>query len=554
MPQKLRRVFTLSVLFIILAIIVLAYLPGTLDENYQGEDYLFVSQVARLGFAKAVITSWKDHFIPLYRFVMGGLHLLFDSPIPIRVAILGFHLANVALIFFIVRSHTRSTILAATAGVTFGLSMQGISGVLFPINGHWGMSLCFVLLMSVCFEKLLSPSKALSIEPDEGLEKSADKNGASPGTEPETPEALPSTRALTDLTLRPDPTPLKYYYLGLACFVVALGFFTNALSGGAVVWAFAYARLLRRREFRRSLRRQAKVVLPFVAIVAAYLLMRSHFNEISRPYVDTMTQLAMGRPEVTLPHAFDAIRNAPREFYSTAIERMLPYFPQRRYLILGILVLLLAKEMIFRRREAHVVLMWLVFALAVLAMPVVGRIFLVFKGTVTVDRILFPWYFYYPFAGVSVALGLLLRPPPFMENWRISRSMSARLLIFVMVAGALTSLNFDRAKEIRTVGPRLAGENLRFHYLMMQYKRSMKTFLRSPAYSPEREFYFQNTLAAKPKEFPMTWFVMQHDVFYLYFPHVKNIHFIISGWQYHGDLYMWSPDTIAKEHWKGQLR
>ena len=89
------------------------YYPASTDRNYQGEDYVLISQVLRVGPAKALFLSWENHFIPLYRLTMGGLHLLFGNAIPIRVLILAFHLANTALVFYIVRRGARSPILAA---------------------------------------------------------------------------------------------------------------------------------------------------------------------------------------------------------------------------------------------------------------------------------------------------------------------------------------------------------------------------------------------------------------------------------------------------------
>ena len=84
MRRNLDTYLVVAVVSTILVSIVLVYLPAIPDPNYQGEDYLIASQVSRVGLAKSLLLSWKDHFIPLYRLTMGGLHLLFHNAIPIR--------------------------------------------------------------------------------------------------------------------------------------------------------------------------------------------------------------------------------------------------------------------------------------------------------------------------------------------------------------------------------------------------------------------------------------------------------------------------------------
>lgn len=554
MLQDYKRYFNLLIMPVILASVVFVYSPAIFDRYYQGEDYLFVSQVSRLGFTNSILLSWKDHFLPLYRLTMGGLHLLFKNAIPIRLAILAFHLANTALIFHIVRRCTRSAILSTIAAATLGLSRQAPSELLFSINGHWVMSLCFVLIMSIYFDKFLKSRfpPAFQSRPEIG---GANGTGGAPAEARQIgkePAALPSTKCLTDITLQPTIWKMKYYYAGLACFAVGLGFFTIALAGGAVVWGFAYARLLHERDFRRSLRFQTKTVLPFVAIIAAYLLMRSHFNEVSRPFVDSMTQIVMDRPGATPARALSAVGELPVEFYGAAVERMMPYFQERYIIVLAFLGLMLVKEIAFRRKEAGVILMWLVFALLTIAFPTVGRLFFIFKSSGNLEDLLFPWYFYVPVAGISIALGLLLRPPPSVEEAVAGCSIVTRGLLFASVAVIIAALNFGNVREIRTVIPELREENQRFNGLLMEYKSSMTSFLHSPAYSSEREYYFKHNLLSGQSEFPLAWYVMQHDIFYLYFSDVKNIHFVNER-QYRGDLYFWSPDGIIKKQWAGGL-
>ena len=552
--QESRRLFGPALLFIILASIIFVYSEGTFDANYQGEDYLFVSQVSRVGFPGSILLSWKDHFIPLYRLTMGGLHLLFANAVPIRVATLLFHLANTALIFHIVRGRARSVTLAAVAATTFGLSHQAASELLFSINGHWVMSLCFVLLMSVCLERLLESRSVPSLpNPPETSGGDAPSHAAAKGTDDGGGRAsVPSTKDLTDITLRPTEWKMKFYYAALACFAVGLGFFTIALVGGGIVWAFAYARLLREGDFRRSLRLQAKVLLPFMAIVGVYLLMRSHFNEVSRPYVDSMTYIVMERPDVTPARALEAVADLPIDFYATLLQRTTPFYEEYYLAAIIVLGLLLVKEIVVRRKEAAVALMWLGVTAMTIAVPVVGRLFFVLKGSGNVENLLFPWYFYVPVAGVAIALGLLLRPPPRLEKKLGGFSALRRGLLSALVVAILAALSFENANEIRTFIPGLVRENQRFHGLLTEYESSMASFLESPAYLPERQYYFKDGVSAGTSEFPLSWYVLHHDIFYLFFPDRKNVHFI-SGFRHHGDLYFWSPDGIVKKQWDGGL-
>ena len=163
--EEHRRLVAPFVLLLILAGVAFAYSPMISDYSYQGEDHMFLSQVMRLGYLKSLLLSWKDHFLPIYRFFWGGLHLVFGNAVPIRIAILGFHLLNVALIFHIVRGHTQSVALPAIASITFGFSLQVGSSVIWCINGHWGMSLSFVLLMSICLERLLRTHADAGLQP-----------------------------------------------------------------------------------------------------------------------------------------------------------------------------------------------------------------------------------------------------------------------------------------------------------------------------------------------------------------------------------------------------
>jgi len=230
-----QRLFAIALLLLILAAAALAYLPMVFDNNYQGEDYMFLSQVTRYGFLASIVLSWKDHFIPLFRIIWGGLYLLSDNAAVFRMLILGFHFVNAALIYRIVRNATKSAALAAVSSVTFVFSQQAASSVVWCINGHWGMSLCFVLLMSICFERFLKDNTPPDTQAGE-----LSQHAGSP--------AVPFAGQ--------QPWRMKFYYLGLVCFVVALGFFTVSLAGGTVIWLFMYARLIRKERFRRNIRSQ----------------------------------------------------------------------------------------------------------------------------------------------------------------------------------------------------------------------------------------------------------------------------------------------------------
>jgi hypothetical protein len=545
----LRSLFGPALLLAILGCVTFVYSEGTFDANYQGDDYSFISQGARLGLAKSITIPYKNLFIPFYRLVMGALHVLFENAIPIRIAILLFHLANTALIYHIVRGHTRSITLAIVASATFGLSRQSASTLLFPINGHCVMSLTFVLAMSIYFDRFLQSQSSPGLKTRDESEKT--EEDASPEI-PNASGAQPTTRDLTDITMQPDVWRLQYYYVGLLFFALGLGFSTIALAGGIVIWGFTYVRLLRERSFRQSLDLQAKTVLPFIAVISAYMLMRSHFTDLSRPYLDSMTGLVMDRPNVGLIEVMKVIAKLPVEFYTSAIEQTLPYFKSHYIIALAILALLLVKEIVFRKKEGGVVVMWLGFAALSIAMPSFGRLFFILRGGGAVENLLFPWYFYIPVAGVSIALGLLLRSPPALEKKAEGFSTLRQTLLLSLVVAILAALNFSAAKEIRAFIPPLIDENARFNNLLGEYKRSMGSFVQAPAYAPDRQYHFKDTVSAGQGEFPMSWHVMQRDIFYLYFPDMKNVRFI-SGFRHHGDLYFWSPDGIVKRHWRGWL-
>ncbi|NQU08702.1 MAG: hypothetical protein HQ583_09080, partial [Candidatus Abyssubacteria bacterium] len=254
--------FTLLVLFLVAASIAFSYSPMIFDPNYQGEDFIFLSQASQIGYVKSFLLSYKDHFIPLYRILWGALHLLFKNAISIRAVILGFHIINAALIFHIVRRHTKSVALATIASVTFGFSQKVASGVVWCINGVWGISLCFILLMSICLERFLRNNEYAG--------SPADENCGNPSNAISDSSSVASPSGT-------HPGNFRYYYAALVSFAVALGFFTISISGGTVIWLFMYARVLRAKKFRQNLGYHLKIIIPFLVILAVYLPIRSHF-------------------------------------------------------------------------------------------------------------------------------------------------------------------------------------------------------------------------------------------------------------------------------------
>lgn len=295
-----------------------------------------------------------------------------------------------------------------------------------------------------------------------------------------------------------------------------------------------------------------KIILPFLAIFAVYLPMRFYFNIKSREFQDPMTRFVSAQPELSLADGIEVIRTAPPEFYSTAMERLLPYFSQHYIVVLAVLAVLLAKELAFRRKEAHRVFMWLTFALLTLAMPVVGRIFFVFKGEGFVETILFPWYFCYPIAGVSIALGLLLRPTPSLEKRIAGSSAVTRIFMLALAAALLVALNFGNAGQIRTSASAIAEENRKFHELVNRYRRSMTSFLQSSSYSSGQEYYFLDDLVGKKEEYPLNWAVTQRDIFHLYFPHAETIQFFnrltfLGERKPPPEYYIWTAETVIRK-------
>lgn len=499
--MRRERFWALFVQLLIIGSIVCVYYEPIQDPFYRADDYLFLSQATRHGLAKSLIIPWKDHFLPFYRLFMGGLHVGFGGAVPIHAGILMFHVATAALIFRVVNSHTRCLALSALASATYGLSGEVSSAVVWCINGHWIMSLCFVLLMSVCFDTFLKA-----------------QDGA-------------------------EPASFAHYYVGIGCFAVALGIFTNALVAGTIVWAFAYGRLMRRYSWR-EVRTQIRIVFPFVALVAAYLALRNYFNERYFAYQDTVFQTYSAVGPLTLAEKLSVVKGEAPAFLRRVAQLLLPYFPRHYLAAYSVIAALIAKELAVKRRESHVWFMWLCFALVTLAVPLAARVSLITKIYGSIYYLVSPWYFCYPMAGFSIGLALLLRPPMFLDRKLEAASSWSRMALLGVVLLSLALLNVGNIRRIRTEAAQSRRENLLFSRVVEKYRESMSSFLSSPGYSSSNMYYIKDGPVADPKLYPSGWTVMQHDIFYLYFPGVKNIEFVwperwISG------LYLWTRGGVA---------
>ena len=523
--QDSQRFLSLCIQCAILAIVAFAFYPGIGIHSYTADDFIFLAQVMEHGLAESALIPFADHFIPLYRLLMGGLHLLFETAIPIRIVSLGFHLLNICLVFYIVHNHTRSSLLSAIASLTFGFSLWDATDILRCVNGHWAMGLFFVLTMAVCFEKFCDSGN--SSEDSSG----PDAAGYSPPM-PGHPDEWN------------DPPSLKYYFAGLASFAIGLGIFTNVLFGGAAVWLLAYIRLLLRKTTARTLRYQLKVVLPFISIVAVYLLLRHYFIKMYFSIQNPLFQMVKASDSLTFYEKVVALTDLPLEFFLNTLKQLSPYFPQYGILFLVFLALLLGKDLAFRRRETYAAATWLSFSLATFLIAAARDAVLYVTLPGPINPAMPSRYLYYPLAGISIALGLLLQPPPSWED-RVKRaSARAHIVLVVIVALLLSLLNYGKARDIRHQALRFRTENLRLHQVVTQYRSSMTEFLSSPDYSPDREYHFKLAPAVDAREYPSGYAVMQSDIFHMYFPHISNVRFTYPQERGAG-VYMWNPGAVT---------
>jgi hypothetical protein len=517
MFQNRERSLNVIVLFIILAGIVITYLPEIHNGHYRIDDYLFLSQVTRNGLAESFVIPFRNHFLPLYRLLMGGLHLVFENAVPLRSAIVGFHLINTYLVFRIVRAHTESIILSAISSATFGFGFPAVHCIDNCINGVWVMSLSFILLMSIYFEKFFTSYVNFS-------------NGGIHEHTSTCPAHFP---------------PTKYYYLGLLSFTIGLGFFTTAFFGGVVIWLFLLARLSFKEGIKGIWQNHARIMLAFLSIVLIYLVLRTYLNDRYFPFQDTTFQGGSLKPPLPSEEKMLVIKGLWPEFYLYVARLLVPYFPRHYPWVYVFLSLLIAKELLYRRKQATFAAAWLVFGLLTLALTAFGRIFYVLGLLGDVHYALASWYFYYPAAGVSIALGLLLRLPPSLEKIAAKSSKGTRVALLGMTLALLTALNYNNIRTARNVIDGWAKEDLKFNRLVTQYRDSMTSFLGSSDYSSDGEYYFVDLLAAPASEYRSGWFVMQHNLFQFYFSRFRNISFV-SEQQAKPDVYLWTPQAVSR--------
>jgi hypothetical protein len=319
--------------------------------------------------------------------------------------------------------------------------------------------------MSIYFGRFLQSKRSRGLKANDKAEESAKDDPLEIQT---MSAASPTTRDLTDITMQPAEWCLKYYYLGLLCFALGLGFFTMSLACGTVIWGFMYARLLRERDFRKNLRLHAKIALLFVALCGAYLLMRSYYIEMSPPYIDSTISVGINGREIFSPDSVMAITELPAEFWQSVFKQALPYFEEYYGVFedyygvaIVLLALLFVKEIVYRRKGAGVAAMWLCFSMVSIVMPAFGSLSLALRSGGGGNALFFPWYLYFPVAGISIALGLLLRPPPAVEEKAGDFSKLIRASLYALIIAILVALNYGTAKEIRAFVPSLVDENRR---------------------------------------------------------------------------------------------
>jgi hypothetical protein len=149
---------------------------------------------------------------------------------------------------------------------------------------------------------------------------------------------------------------------------------------------------------------------------------------------------------------------------------------------------------------------------------------------------------------MSIVLGLLLRPPPFLERAASRLPRIGRGLVCTAIVGTLFVLTIGNAKTIEALADVKKEEQLQFYQVVMQHKASMTLFLHSSRYSSENEFFFLNGPLAPFAEFPAGMFIVKNHIFQLYFPHIKNIHFADQEeGQEDEELYVWTARTVERE-------
>lgn len=344
----------------------------------------------------------------------------------------------------------------------------------------------------------------------------------------------------------PYRPPLRYYYAGLLSFLIGLGIFSLTMFAGVALWFYMYVQLTFIEKVRKPFWFHVKVILPFFIILAAYLMLRSHFNY---KYYYYQVWWVMHSPGPSQIPNMAVVASMPAEFYLTAAQRILPFQTTYYVPLIVLLGLLLAKELAFRWKEVHAPIFWLMLGLMALVISVVGRLPLRLMLSPSVATILEWRLFCYPVATVSIAVGLLLRPPPFLERAISRLPRIGRGLLCAAIVGIFFVLSIGNAGTIKSLGTVKKQDQMKFYQVATQHKASMSLFLHSPQYSSENEFFILNGPLAPFAEFPAGMFVRKNDIFQLYFPHIKNIHFADQKeGQEDEELYVWTPSTVERKN------
>jgi hypothetical protein len=410
-----------------------------------------------------------------------------------------------------VHKFTESALLSYVAAFSFGVSFQVAGNVIWVTAGEWNISTTFVLLMYLWFEKFL----------ERGLED-------------------PNLPWITE-SFFSRGRHLRDYYIGLGFFVGGLGIYTVAAIGGIFLWLCLYFRLLLVKKFRQSLRAQLKIAVPFLLILVPYLWARAYLLEIFLPFQDQAYQA--GIVASGLLERFAPLKELSPQFYANFFRMLILFFPDHMIIMWSVVFVLLVKELVVQPKRAAYPVMWLLYALVMSGVPVFGRVPNTYKLSGTLQYDLPWWYFYSAAVGNSIALGMLLKPPlswmKKVREWRVARTIFA-----VSVIVLLLFINTGKMSGIRNESRRLKNENRRFEELVRQYKMSMLKFLASPSYSPDSTYVFAN-LPTAGKNYFSAWTVTQRDLYFIYFPKVRNISFVdrLEAPEYQ---YLWLPTTVMK--------
>jgi hypothetical protein len=364
------------------------------------------------------------------------------------------------------------------------------------------MSLCLALLMSICFDAFLKSQHE---------------------------------------SKRMD---LTYYYAGLGCFVVGLGLFTNALVGGAVIWLFMLVQMVKQSS-SKGIRASLHIVVPFVGIVVGYLCLRGVLNNTFFVYQDALFQTYSTMQPTDFERNISILKSLTPQFFAALSRQALPYFSRHYLGVYLLLILLLAKEVMIRRKQSFVISMWVCFALATLVIPIIGRIPLMTRIYGSAYFALSPWYFCYPIAGLSIALALALRLPASIETMFRGLHVWTRVVSLAAMLVVLALLNSGNIKRIRFEAIQTSRENLLFAHVVKRYTEAMSAFLESPAYSLSDEYYMKDLPVVDADVYPSGWSVTQENVFSLYFPDAENVKFVRNEGET-PNLYLWTRGSVVR--------